>query len=282
MLPMLPALCLALALAARPGSRGLLISSTALSYLERTRSGDLPGAWSLLTDSLQSLVLADRLAPLSGPPGRIRHTRIGRVDERGRILSVLFEDGRTRTIWLRPGGPGLRVSGDSSLDGLLAAAAMECRDYARESVIPAVLAGEPAGSFSCPWSGRPYVLEESAGRLACPAGHLGDGLALGDERCSARREEVLRVLELYLEAGYPFPESLDDVWRNSEGVFGQRGGYRCPDHGYSYYEIRDGQVFCPWHDAASGSEAVTGRWLESSATEPPGPSAEGNEDSNGP
>lgn len=228
------------------------------SYLEALLSGDgsTREAWQILSDSLQRLIRPERLSPLlSDSPGH-GTLRIGRNEERGRAIAVLLSGGRTRTIWLSTDSVGFRVSGDSGLDGILAAGAMDCLDYAQSVVLPALLSEglASASELSCPSSGLRYRVDPEAGSLVCDAGHLGAGLEISGNRCAGRRDSVVSVLEAYLRDGYPQPARIADIWRLSDGAYGQRGGYRCPDNGYSYYELVDGgSVHCPYHGESSTS-----------------------------
>jgi hypothetical protein len=145
---------------------------------------------------------------------------------------------------------------------------MDCLDYAQSVALPLVVTSgmSSASDLSCPSSGLPYRYDPDSGRLICEAGHLGAGLEISGNSCAERRDSVVSVLEAYLQDGYPPPVSIADIWRLSDGAYGQRGGYRCPQNGYSYYELVDGRsVYCPYHgestsislpDSALGSPAV--------------------------
>lgn len=246
------------ALVSRRASAGLEMRDTASTYLARVRSGDCEAAWRLLTDSLGGLVLPGRLSILAeGTPSPPAFARIGAREERGRAISMLLENGQTRMVWLRRSPPdGYRVSGDTGLDGLLAGATIICRDYAEGVVAPAVRAGSTAAGYRCPFSGAPYGIDSLSGNLVCSAGHLGEGISLTGEACSIRRDSVVAELEAYLRAGFPAPGSLEEMWALSDGEFGRRGGYRCPDNGYSYFVLRDCEIYCPHHDKGTVSATL--------------------------
>jgi hypothetical protein len=237
------------AIVARGCSTGVKIIGTGGDYLRALDEGDLTLAHSLLSDSLGQLLEAEALAPLEnrGVPGGIR---AGRYESRGFSVSLLDDGGGSRTLWLRSGPEGSwQISGDTSIDNILGNAAMLCSSFARTDVIPGISAGGSAGDYRCPISGRSYEIDD--GRLVCPAGHLGPGLDLEGRTCSHLRDSLATVLEQYLVEGYPFPEDFTEMHENSNGVFGQPGGFRCPDHGYSYYQIRVDGIYCPFHDQLS-------------------------------
>jgi hypothetical protein len=237
------------ALISRSTSTGVALDHSAKAYLDALHRGDGTAACSLLTDSLQSLVSPGFLSGLQDSPssGTIL---AGREDSRGRSMTVPLPGGGSRTLWMTDSGDGVwRVSGDTSLDNLLGGASLACIEYARQTVLPAVSAGTPVGDYRCPVSGMPYRLDGDL--LVCPSGHLGEGLDMIGDACRASRELVAATVAAFMAAGYPRPVSLAGMHEESGGTFGQPGGYRCPDNGYSFYEITDQGIRCPFHDRTS-------------------------------
>jgi hypothetical protein len=238
-----------LALAARTGSPGIRITNTLVDYIDSISSGDYETAHSLLTDSLGLLILPGYLCeiPDAGSSGSIE---LVHWDSRGFVVYLRLEEGSSRTFWFVRSNGEWRISGDTSLDNLLGRAASICRVYAEEHVAPAVRSGDLAEAFACPVTGIEYSLVDE-GRLFCRAGHLGDGLDVYGDRCAASRDSLAQVVADYIATGADMPSSFEDMYRTSGGIYGQPGGFRCPDHGYSYYRLQDGSVFCPWHDEAT-------------------------------
>lgn len=234
-----------LALLARGSSTGAQVIGAGRDYLALLASGDTGNAHSLLTDSLAGILDPQVLEGVEGYLDA-RGFSIGRMEKRGLPVSVPRPEGGSRTLWFRryPSG-GWRLSGDSSLDNVLGSATVLCSSFARGTVVPAVSAGLEAADFSCPVSGLTYVLVD--GRLVCPAGHLGEGLDTGGAGCSMFRESLARMIEDYVNEGYPYPSSFREMYERSTGEYGQRGGYHCPDNGYSYYTITAEGIFCPYH-----------------------------------
>jgi hypothetical protein len=242
------AVFIAAAIFARGSSMGVELDRSAKAYLDALQRGDGATACSLMTDSLQSLVSPGFLSGLEGSPSGT--VLAGRQETRGLAMTVPLPGGGSRTLWM--GGSGdeaWRVSGDTSLDNLLGCASLACIDYARQTVLPAVAAGAAAEDYRCPVSGRPYQVDGD--HLACPSGHLGEGLDMAGDDCRENREMVAEVVAAFMAAGYSRPITLAGMHDESGGAFGQPGGYRCPDHGYSYYEITDQGVRCPFHDQTS-------------------------------
>ncbi|OPL19777.1 MAG: hypothetical protein AVO35_02035 [Candidatus Aegiribacteria sp. MLS_C] len=234
-----------LALVARSSSTGSAVIGTGREYLGLLASGDTVNARALLTDSLAGLLAHRALEGVDGSPDPGGFS-VGRMEPRGLPVSVPLPEGGSRTLWLRrsPSG-GWRVSGDSSLDNVLGNATVLCSSFARSTVVPAVSAGLDAADFSCPVSGLPYRLEE--GRLVCPAGHLGNGMETGGAGCSALRDSLAGMVRDYIGEGHSYPATFREMYDESMGEYGQRGGYHCPDNGYSYYTITDEGIFCPYH-----------------------------------
>jgi len=246
----IPAILLCgVAFLARGSSTGIALDRTARSYLDALGQDDGASACSLLTDSLRRIVSPGFLEGLAGAPPDVS-ILAGRVEDRGRAMSLPLPGGGSRTIWMVRGTEGgWRVSGDTSLDNLLGSAAIRCTSLARSTVLPAVAAGASPGDFACPVSGLPYEVVE--GRLTCPSGHLGDGMEVSGDACGTHRAEVATEVSAFMAAGHPRPLTLPEMYEQSDGAFGQPGGYRCPDHGYSYYEMTAEGVRCPFHEAVS-------------------------------
>jgi hypothetical protein len=237
------------AVIARHSSTGVALDRSANAYLDALQRGDGPAACSLLTDSLQSMISPGFLSGLQGSPssGTIL---AGSEEARGRAMTVPLPGGGSRTLWMSNPGNGVwRVSGDTSLDNLLGSASLACIEYARQTVIQAVSAGGAAGDYLCPVSGMPYRIEGDL--LLCPSGHLGEGLDMIGDACRDSRERVSATVAAFMAAGYARPVSLAGMHEESGGAFGQPGGYRCPDNGYSYYEITEQGIRCPFHDRTS-------------------------------
>jgi hypothetical protein len=218
-------------------------------YLETVSSGDYESAHALLTDSLGSGMLPAYLLGLSGSPSA-GALELVHWETRGFLAYLRLEEGGTRALWLSREDGGWRISGDTSLDNLLGRAASACRTFAVEEAVPSIEAGVPAGEFRCPVTGEGYSVD-SVGRLTCPAGHLGQGLDLSGDRCAALRDSLALVVAEFVVEGRPLPGSFTGLYEESGGRFGQPGGFRCPDHGYSYLSIEDGAVHCPWHGESS-------------------------------
>lgn len=227
---------------------GASIRKAALEYIEVSGS-DPASASALLTDSLAELA-----RPEAFSTGGIREATggpvLGRQDERGFQVLIPEQGGGSRTIWLRRENDCWRVSGDTFLDRVLGSAPAICRTYAL-SIAPDVIAGTPADSFACPLAGLPYGTDTTGRLLVCPAGHLGEGLEIGGGACAERRAEAASEVAAYITAGHTIPSSFEEMWEQGEGLYGQPGGYRCPDNGYSFYVISDSEVFCPFHRAGT-------------------------------
>jgi hypothetical protein len=238
------------------GSPGTAMREAATGYAGNLSSGNVDSARAYLTESLAILVGPRILMAAPAPlwSGRLLP---GRVEARGLPVVEYAPDGSARTLWLRSEGRAWAVSGDTWLDGVLGSAAMICRSYAL-SIVPLVSEGRPAIGFLCPVTGFSYYVDGETGMLECPSGHLGGGLGLGPGLCGERRAQVASEVLGYLSVGYEFPTSLEEMWQQSSGEFGQRSGYRCPDNGYSYYALQDSLVWCPFHQAGAPVFAAGG------------------------
>lgn len=226
-----------LALAARSQSPGVIQANLVKDYLCALSEGagsDSP-AWSMLTDSLGLMASPAFLSGLEGMPAPGRVFMDG-VDSRGIRWSAVAGE-TVRVVWLERSASVYRVRGDSSLDALLGGAVLLCRE--------AALSGSP----TCPVSGRPY---EVVGEVViCPSGHLGSGLSMSPDPCRLQREEVAGVVRAFLAEGNEMPSDLESIFTRSGGSLGQRGGWRCPDNGYSYYHLVGDSVVCSHHDAST-------------------------------
>ena len=223
---------------ARQGSPGIRLREAALSYTEALESGRTGEALAMMTVETANGFSESFLSGLTGTPAPENFVFDG-TDNRGiRMAGETGEHG-TRIVWLSSDCE-IRVVHDTALDNLLGNAVVLCRANAL---------ADPQGR--CPVSGQPYEYDPATGTVLCPQGHLGEGLVISSDGCSMRRDSVAAELAAFLEAGYPWPASLEDIYNTSSGEFGRRGGYRCPDNGYKYYEIRDGAVYCPFHEEAT-------------------------------
>lgn len=237
---------------ARTSSTGKALLDTSREYLQTLSSGNTEDTYLLLSDSLASLISPVFLELLDNSPSSGRIT-IGNIESRGYTISMALEQGGSRTIWLRESDSGeWEITGDSSLDNFLGRATVMCTSFAQETVIPAYHNGVDPGEYRCPISGEPYSLEGNI--LLCPSGHLGNGMDVGGSRCMLLRDSLAGVVSDYILAGYRFPNSFAGMYEESDGEFSQRGGFRCPDNGYIYYEITEEGVFCPFHDETSRIE----------------------------
>lgn len=241
-------ICLAAAFLARSCSRGAALDSAIRGYLSATASFEGEDAVGFLTDSLSSLVSPDFITGVAAAPSSGRLV-VGSGERRGLAVSLALEGGGSRTFWLRSSDGEWRISGDSSLDNLLGAASITCLSYARETLVPAVSSGEEPSIFSCPVTGDAYFLQN--GTLFCPAGHIDPGLDIDGSSCASAREILAVEVADYIAEGNPIPASFTEMYQRSGGAFGRRSGYRCPDDGYSYYEITPYGVYCPYHEAAT-------------------------------
>lgn len=237
---------------ARNSSTGKALLDISREYVENLSSGNTEDAYFLLSDSLAALVSPTFLELFDNSTSSGRITICG-IESRGYTISMALEQGGSRTIWLREDDSGKwKIAGDSSLDNLLGRATVICTAFAHETVIPAYRNGVDPEDYGCPINGKPYLLEGSM--LLCPSGHLGDGLNVEGSNCMLLRDSLAGVVSDYILEGYRFPDSFSGMFEESDGKFSQRGGFRCPDNGYVYYEITEDGVFCPFHDETSRIE----------------------------
>ena len=234
------------AVAARSSSTGKRLIDTGRGYIEHLAAGEIEEAYSLLSDSLAALLTPGTLGYLVDAPAS-GGIRTGRPENRGFNISISLAQGGSRTLWLSRGSDGnWTVTGDTSLDNVLGNATVLCSAYARETVIPALSEGRTPDDFLCPVAGGSHYYSED-GILFCSAGHLGNGIDTGGSACRTLRDSLAVIVWQYNSAGYGYPSSFWEMYERSDGVFGQRGGFHCPDDGYSYYEITSDGVYCPFH-----------------------------------
>ncbi len=232
---MLIPLLVLIAFVARSQSPGMIRSGFVTEYLAALDETPPDEAWGMLSDSLALLVspaFLDGLEGLSSP----ERVLMDGTDSRG-IRMAAVSGGNVRVVWLAETEAGYRVRGDAMLDGLLGGAVLLCR------------AAAASGSGVCPVSGREYSVGQNL--LICPSGHLGSGLRLTSEACAIRRGEVAGVVRDFLSRGYSMPTDLESIHTVSGGEIGQRGGWRCPDNGYSYYVLQGDSVLCLHHAAST-------------------------------
>lgn len=219
---------------ARPHSLGIKLQENAKNYADFLFAGEAGEAKQLMTSSFSTTLSEDFLQNLSEIPVPETFTYDG-IDSRGyRMVGTAGESG-SRVIWFTIDAE-VKVTADTAIDNILGSAAMLCQEEARNN---------PNGN--CPVSGIPYQFDETQGLVYCSSGHLGDGLLINSNECELQRLEVMEELNQYLEAGFDYPENLEDMFTISDGVYGKRGGYSCPENGYSYYELQNGEIYCPFH-----------------------------------
>jgi len=235
----IPAAAVVFALIARPGSLGIQLKASAEAYSRALSEGNSSDARGMMVPELAQSVSAEFLARLAGTavPDDFRFSGI---DEGGFLMNGTAGQAGTRVIWFSVSNNGILVAGDTALDNILGSAAILCRENA---------AVNPDGF--CPVSGVQYLYDSDTGIVVCSEGHLGDGIVINSNSCSLSRDSVSTELREYLEAGYDFPETLEELFTLSGGMYGRRGGYRCPDNGYKYYELRDGSIYCPFHEESA-------------------------------
>ena len=239
----IPVLAILFALIARPFSMGVKLGQGAKDYALALSAGNAEDAVAMMAPVTAEGLSIEFLRRLEGTavPADFRFDG---SDGRGfRMAGSLGETG-SRVIWFSTEN-GILVTHDTALDNILGSAVMLCRENAAEN---------PDGS--CPVSGRAYEYNQGTGTVVCPEGHLGEGLTISSDACLLRRDSVVTELTLYLEAGYQYPENLEEMFTISGEEFGRRGGYRCPDNGYKYYELLDGAVYCPFHEEYSEAVVV--------------------------
>lgn len=239
----IPVLAVVFAFIARPYSLGEKLGTSAEIYSQALSAGRADEALSLMAAETAEALSIDFLSGLQGTivPSDFRYDG---SDARGFRMAGSAGDEGSRVIWFSTDQEGgICVTNDTALDNLLGSAVMLCRENAYAN---------PDGF--CPVSGKPYSYDTETGTVVCLDGHLGDGITLSSAGCAFRRDSVAAELADYLQAGYQFPDNLEEIFAISDEQYGRRGGYRCPDNGYKYYELRDGTIFCPFHEESS--EAV--------------------------
>ena len=235
-----PVLAIIFAIATRPHSLGMKLSQSAIAYSRALSVGNADLALEMMAPATAEAFSIQFLARLEGTPVPT-HFRFDGSDSRGLRMTGTLSDGGSRVIWFSLEND-IKVTYDTALDNILGSAVMICRENALM---------HPDGC--CPVSGQLYQLDLQTGAVICPEGHLGDGLIFSSDECLLRRDSVVTELSEYLEAGFPYPENLEEMFVLSSEEFGRRGGYRCPDNGYKYYELRSGEIYCPFHEEASGT-----------------------------
>lgn len=238
------------AFAARTSSTGKKLIDTGRGYIEHLTAGEMEEAHSFLSDSLAATLTPAALEYLADTPAT-GGIRTGRHEIRGFSISITLLQGGSRTLWLAEEPDGSwAITGDTSLDNILGSATVLCSSYARDTVIPALFEGRAPEEFVCPVAGASHYYTED-GVLFCSAGHLANGLDTGGSACSTLRDSLALVVTRYTSAGYDYPLSFGEMFEQSSGEFGQRGGFHCPDNGYSYFEITSDGVYCPFHRETS-------------------------------
>lgn len=233
-------LAIVFAFIARPYSMGERLGKSAEIYSQALSAGRAEEAMSMMAPETAEALSIGFLSGLEGTvvPSDFRYDG---SDTRGIRMAGSAGEAGSRVIWFSTDNEnGIRVTNDTALDNLLGSAVMLCRENAYAN---------PDGC--CPVSGKPYIYDAQTGSVVCVDGHLGDGITISSGGCALRRDSVAAELAGYLEAGYRFPENLEEMFTISDEEFGRRGGYRCPDNGYKYYELRDGAIFCPFHEEYS-------------------------------
>jgi len=218
----------------RPHSLGVKLQQNAKTYVDVLFSGKAGEAKALMTPSFSSELSEEFLLNVTGISVPVTFTYDG-IDARGyRMVGASGETG-SRVLWFATDG-SVKVTADTAIDNILGSAVMLCTEAARSN---------PRGN--CPVSGISYQFSETDGLVYCVSGHLGEGLTINSNECELQRIEVAEELNQFLEAGFDYPDKLEDIFTISDGVYGKRGGYSCPDNGYNYYELRNGQIYCPFH-----------------------------------
>ncbi len=233
----------ATALLARPHSPGVRYSTAALEWAAALEEGRSAEALAMMEPGTAGGYSEDFLSRLAGVEAPESFHYDG-YDSGGVRMSGVSGERGSRIVWLTDGDPP-GVIRDTALDNLLGQAVFICRENAL---------AHPEGS--CPVSGASYSYDSATGLVVCPDGHLGEGLFVNSLSCGVRRDSVAMEVEAYMAAGYPAPASLEDMYTESSGEFGRRGGYRCPENGYAYYSIRDGAVYCPFHGETTQVQAA--------------------------
>lgn len=231
-------LAMTVAFIARPSSPGSRLEAAALEYARSLDGGDASRALQAMEPAMKDLYCESFLLGLQGS-GVPEGFRFDGTDQRGVRMTGEVPGSGSRVIWFSSINHPMVVH-DTAIENLMGEAVLQCRQNAM---------ADPSGS--CPVSGKPYSYDTATGTVICSSGHLGEGITVNSGGCAARRDSVAAEVADYIAAGFGQPATLEEMYDNSSGEYGRRGGYRCPDNGYSYYEIRDGAVFCPFHEEAS-------------------------------
>ncbi len=242
---------LALALLARPHSTGAAVRGAASSYLEALARDSLVRAHRMLSESLQTAISPELLAEIA-PEDPIPSARLSGRRPDGYLVGLRGRDGTTRTLQVSLTEEGSLIRADSRLEGLLGRAGDMCIGYARGTVAPAVLEGARPNEFDCPVTGRPYGLSSDGRRLLCPSGHLGEGVVLSADACSARRDSLASMAREYLQIHDSLPSGFPAMYAGLDLRPWERVGYTCPADARVHYEILpDSGVYCPYHRRAT-------------------------------
>lgn len=233
-----PVFVVAFALIARPHSLGMKLVRKAEAYSLALSTGHSEEAMSMMAPATAEGLSPEFLGRLSGSavPSNFRYDG---SDSMGLRMVGSDGDAGSRVIWFSAENDNC-ITRDTAIDNILGSAVMICRENALAN---------PDGY--CPVSGKLYEYDRETGIVVCPEGHLGEGIVINSDGCSLRRDSVAIELIEYLEAGYHYPETLEEMFALSDGLYGRRGGYQCPDNGYKYYELRDGAIYCPFHGESS-------------------------------
>ena len=234
----IPVIALVFAIVSRPYSLGAKLRDRAEVYSQALSTGHAEEAMSMMSPATAEGLSPAFLGRLDGSivPSNFRYDG---SDTRGLRMVGSAGDAGSRVIWFTI-EDGYLVTHDTALDNILGSAVILCRQNAL---------AHPDGC--CPVSGRPYEFDQESGFVLCPEGHIGDGIQINSDGCSQRRDSVAVEFAEYLEAGYSYPETLEEMFTLSGEEYGRRGGYQCPENGYKYYELRSGAIYCPFHEESS-------------------------------
>lgn len=239
----IPVLSVVFALIARPFSMGMKLGQMAEEYSFALSTGNAREAIAMMAPSTAEGLSVEFLRRLEGTAIPVDFRYDGSDSTGLRMAGSLGGTG-SRVIWFSTEN-GLLVTHDTALDNILGSAVILCRENALVN---------PGGN--CPVSGRPYEYDRESSTVVCPEGHLGEGFTVSSDACLLRRDSVMSELTDYLEAGYQYPGTLEEIFTISGGEYGRRGGYRCPDNGYKYYELLDGKIYCPFHEECSETVVI--------------------------